>query len=196
MHAHPTATIARYGRALGAVLCALAMLCPLAARADDTSTPDLGAIDAVTLGISQITPDGVQCGLDPARLLQVARQALADSGILLRDDTPTRLTLSTITTRDAAAPAAPCATATMLGVYHRESFLSAQTGWLQNGFVVLWQRSLLLMTPTEAHASGVASSVRRIVAQFLADREAQRHRGPVAENNPTTGHSMRQAEEP
>lgn len=133
---------------------------------------DLGAIDAVALGISPITPDGASCGLDPAQLLQVARQALDSAGVRMEAAAASRLTLSAVTERDAEAET--CATATMAGVYRAESFFSAEAGWLERGYVVLWQRSLVRMTPAAAHPAAVAASVRRVVGQFLLDRANQR----------------------
>jgi hypothetical protein len=188
----------RRGLPLSAVLIAGAVMmgATSAAYAADLRDVEIAQLDAVALGISQITPEGLQCGLEPARLLEVARQGFSGAGIVLRDDAASRITLSVITTREGAGDAERCASAVMLGAYRRESYFSAETGWLQNGFVVLWQRSLLQLTPASTHAASVAGSVRRITVQMLADRETQRRDAAgakTAEVLAATGSALRGA---
>lgn len=177
--ASPDSLGCRWLRLAVAPLLVLALATP-AVRAEDGLEDTLAHVDAVTIGISQITPDGVQCGLDPSRLLQVGMQALDNAGIAVRPDAATRITLSAITTQDTAMPSQPCATAVMLGAYRHETYFNADAGWVRSGYVVLWQRSILQLTPVASHPSGVAVGVRRLVAQFLEDYSAQHRRRTAA----------------
>ena len=140
-----------------------------AAEAADSAANLTGLADAA-VGVSQLTPAGVQCGLQLDGIGTSAHRAVADAGIAVRDDSINRLTISAITTRVGADQ---CATAVMLGVYAKESFFSVSAGWLQSGYVVLWQRSMIVATPVGLHAAAVIDATRRLSDQMLTDWRAR-----------------------
>ena len=157
---------------LSACVCALLAL---PAGAAPAASPQEGSItltglSEATLGVSQLTAEGVQCGLDVSQIGDQARHILADAGLTLRDGANDRITVSAVTARVGADQ---CATAVMVGAYAKESFFSAAAGWVQNGYVVMWQRSAMVATPIGQHAAGVIDATRRITRQLLADWRAQ-----------------------
>ncbi len=141
----------------------------VAAEPADT-TANLTGLADTTLGVSQVTPAGVQCGLQLDAIGTAAHRAVADAGIIVRDDSTNRATISAVTTRVGADQ---CATAVMLGVYAKESFFSASAGWIQSGYVVLWQRSMIVATPVGLHAAAVIDATRRLSDQMLTDWRAR-----------------------
>jgi hypothetical protein len=140
----------------------------IAAQAPDGQADLTGVADA-TMGVSQLTADGAQCGLELSRIGMAAHQTVADAGIALRDEASNRMTISAVTARVGQDQ---CATAVLLGVYAKESFFSATAGWVQSGYVVLWQRSVMVATPIGQHAAAVADATRRLTAQMLIDWRA------------------------
>src|SRR5665213_1419285 len=98
----------------------------MAAEAADSALNLTGLSDA-TMGVSQLTAAGVQCGLELGRIGEVAHQAVADAGIAVRDDSTNRVTISAVTTRVGPDQ---CATAVLLGVYARESFFNLSADWI------------------------------------------------------------------
>lgn len=166
---------------LGHGLVGLVLACAIAAtpvRSAAAASQDvpltMAGITRATLGASQITPDGARCGLDPTRLVEVVRQPMLDAGFEPRDDAPTRVTLSAVT---AQVPGGQCATAVLLGVYARESFFSAAAGWLRTGHVVLWQRSVMVVTPQGDHKAAVDDGARRLAVQMLTGWQEQNGAG-------------------
>lgn len=141
----------------------------VAAEAVDSLVNLTGLSDA-TMGVSQLTADGVQCGLDLGRIGEVSHQAVANAGIAVRDDSTNRMTISAVTTRVGPDQ---CATAVLLGVYAKESFFNLSAGWVQSGYVVLWQRSMIVATPVGQHAAAVIDATRRLSGQMLVDWRAQ-----------------------
>jgi hypothetical protein len=141
----------------------------MAAEAADSALNLTGLSDA-TMGVSQLTAAGVQCGLELGRIGEVAHQAVADAGIAVRDDSTNRVTISAVTTRVGPDQ---CATAVLLGVYARESFFNLSAGWVQSGYVVLWQRSMIVATPVGQHAAAVIDATRRLSEQMLVDWRAR-----------------------
>lgn len=131
---------------------------------------DLSGFTDATLGVSQITADGMQCGLQPEGIGDTARHVIVGSGIALRDGADNRMTLSAVTTRVGPDQ---CATAVLLGAYAKESFFSGAAGWVQSGYVVLWQRSMIVATPVGQHAAAVLDATRRLSNQLLVDWRAQ-----------------------
>jgi len=154
--------------------CCLLMLAGIehagAAAPGPDSVADLTGLADATVGVSQVTADGVQCGLQLKQIGEAARQVVSDGGIALRDDTLNRVTISAVTARVGADQ---CATAVLLGVYAKQSFFSAAAGWVQSGYVVLWQRSLMVATPIGQHAAAVIGATRRLSDQLLADWRAK-----------------------
>jgi hypothetical protein len=148
----------------------------VAAEAADSAVTLTGLSDA-TMGVSQLTADGVQCGLELGRIGEVAHQAVADAGIAVRDDSTNRMTISAVTTRVGPDQ---CATAVLLGVYAKESFFSLSAGWIQSGYVVLWQRSMIVATPVGQHAAAVIDATRRLSEQMLVDWRARNPPPPSA----------------
>ena len=130
----------------------------------------LAGINRATLGGSQLTADGATCGLALDHLLDTVREPVIDAGLDLTDDAATRLTLSAVTAR---FPDGQCATAALLGAYARESYFSATTGWVRSGYVVLWQRSIMVATSQADHKSAVDAAARRLAMQMLAQRSEQ-----------------------
>lgn len=150
-------------------LALLPLLFPVAGgAAEPPAVPALGfaGIVAAALAASPLTADSVPCGLALDRLGQAARQALADGGLTLDDAAPVRVALSAVTIRMPGGGA--CATTVLLGVYALESFFSASAGWLSHGYVVIWQRTLMVATPAEAHPAAVAGAIDRLAGQMLA----------------------------
>ena len=140
-------------------------------RADDpTQNASLAGINRAILGGSQLTADGAGCGLALDHLLDTVREPVIDAGLELTGDAATRLTLSAVTARFHDGQ---CATAVLLGAYARESYFSATTGWLGHGYVVLWQRSMMVATPQADHKSAVDAAARRLAMQMLAQRAEQ-----------------------
>jgi hypothetical protein len=136
---------------------------------------DLTGLADSTMGVSQLTADGVQCGLEVQQIGETAHRAVTNAGIAVRDDSTNRMTVSAVTTRVGPDQ---CASAVLLGVYAKESFFSATVGWVQTGYVVLWQRSLMVATPIGQHAAAVIDATRRLSDQMLADWRA--HNPPPA----------------
>jgi len=136
-----------------------------AAQAADNNIDLTGLADS-TVGVSQLTADGVQCGLEAQQIGETAHRAVTNAGIAVRDDSTNRMTISAVTTRVGPEQ---CASAVLLGVYAKESFFSATVGWVQSGYVVLWQRSLMVATPIGQHAAAVIDATRRLSDQMLAD---------------------------
>jgi len=161
--------------------CAIAATPVRSAAAASQDVPlTMAGITQATLGASQITPDGARCGLDPAHLVEAVRQPMLDAGFEPRDDAPGRVTLSAVTAQLPGGPQLPggqCATAVLLGVYARESFFSAAAGWLRTGHVVLWQRSVMVVTPLGEHKAAVDDGARRLAVQMLASWQEQNAAG-------------------
>jgi hypothetical protein len=139
------------------------------------AAPALGfaGITAAALAASPLSADSVPCGLALDRLGQAARQTLADGGLTLDAAAPVRVALSAVTIRvpddQGRMPAGgACATTVLLGVYAEESFFSASAGWLSHGYVVIWQRTLMVATPAERHPAAVAGAIDRLAGQMLA----------------------------
>ena len=126
----------------------------------------LAGITRATLGASQLTPDGAVCGLDLDHLTRALHDPLTDAGLVLREDTKVRITVSAVTGQ---LPDSQCATAVMLGVYARESFFSTAVGWLRSGHVVLWQRSIMVVTPRIGHKPAVEDAARRLAVRMIGD---------------------------
>jgi len=170
----------RANRRFGWLLAILMVAVPGIAEAADNMA-DLKGLSQAALGASQLTADGQHCGLDLERITGTARRALSDVGFAVRDDAENRLTISAVTTRVGSDQ---CATAVMLGVYAKESFFSSITGWVQSGYVVLWQRSLMIATPVGAHASAVLDATRRLSEQMVTDWRAQNSASPAVGSHP------------
>lgn len=172
---------------LRAVACAIVLslgaLRPGFAADAPSGVANLTGFADATLGVSQLTADGAQCGLQLDRVGEAAHRLIADSGIQLRDDADNRVTISAITTRVGPTD---CATAVMLGVYAKESFFSATAGWVQSGYVVLWQRSLMVATPIGQHAASVIDAARQLSHQMLLDWRAQNPLPATSSMHPTT----------
>ena len=138
----------------------------------------LSGMTEATLGVSQLTADGIACGLDLAQIGEATHHILADAGLGLHDAADDRITVSAISARVGPDQ---CATAVMLGAYAKESFFSRAAGWVQSGYVVMWQRSAMVATPIGEHASRVLDATRRVAREMLADWQAQ-NRTPMAAN--------------
>jgi hypothetical protein len=165
----------RPGAGLRWILCGLLllMMAPLLgmprfamAAGAAQGTADLTGLADTTMGVSQLTADGVQCGLNLTNIGATAHQLVTDAGIAVRDDSTNRMTISAVTTRVGSDQ---CASAVLLGVYAKESFFSASAGWVQSGYVVLWQRSVMVATPISLHAAAVVDAARRLTDQMLID---------------------------
>jgi hypothetical protein len=173
------------------VLAGLAILfSPAVAAEAPDSALDLKGLSQAALGVSQLTSEGAQCGLDLAQISHASSQLVMDAGIGLHDASDNRITISAITTRVGADQ---CATAVMLGAYAKESFFSTTTGWVQSGYIVLWQRSLMIATPIGQHATAVIGATRRLSAQLLEDWRAQNRTSALP--NPAPGNGQRVASE-
>lgn len=172
------ASAVRSARGLFAqILFACALLiapCSQVAAGELTTAPNLRGLTEATLGISQITAEGRQCGLDPDRLGEPARPLLADAGLMVRDNVQDRIVISAVSARAAGEQ---CATAVLMGIYSRETFFSARNGWLETGYVVLWQRSLIIATPMAQHPAAVADAVRRLTEQVVDAWREQNRQG-------------------
>ena len=168
----------RSGRGLWAeVLLASILLivtCGRVSAGEPEAAPNLRGLSEAMLGVSQVTADGTQCGLDPDRLGEPARQLLADAGLAVRDNVQDRIVISAVSTRAAGEQ---CATAVLMGVYSRETFFSSRIGWVGNGYVVLWQRSLVIATPLTQHPAAVGEAVRRLTEQVLDAWREQNRQG-------------------
>jgi hypothetical protein len=158
---------------------------PATAAEPADTTLDLKGVADATLGVSQLTADGVQCGLDLGQLAGAARQLVVNAGIGLREDAGNRMTISAVTVRVGTDQ---CATAAMLGVYTRESFFNSAAGWVQSGYVVVWQRSLMVTTPIGQHGAAVVGATRRLTEQMLADWRTENSPGS-AQGTPSHGTS-------
>jgi len=171
-HAAPLRRLTRLATALTALAGWLLVSLPTATMAAETANKmaDLTGLADVTMGVSQLTADGAQCGLAPGRIGEAAHQVVVAGGIALRDDSTNRVVISAVTTRVGPDQ---CATALLLGVYAKESFFSASAGWVQSGYVVLWQRSLMVATPIAQHAAAMTDATRRLSDQMLVDWRAQ-----------------------
>ncbi len=162
-----------------ALLCVL--LLPVAGRAaEPLPPPALGfaGITEAALVASPLSADSVPCGLALDRLGAAARQTLADGGLALHDAAPVRVALSAVTIRLPGGDA--CATTVLLGVYALESFFSASAGWLSHGYVVIWQRTLMVATPAERHPAAVGGAIDRLAGQMLAAWHAANRPAPAA----------------
>jgi hypothetical protein len=172
-------------RRVGALWVAVALLLGgTAARAAEPAAPALGftGLAEAALMASPLTADGTPCGLDLARLGAAARQPLANGGLGLRDDAPARVALSAVTIRVPGTE--HCATTVLFGVYALENFFSASAGWLSSGYVVVWQRTLMVATPLAAHPAAVDRAVGRLAEQMLAAwREQNRPGQTMAEGS-------------
>lgn len=156
----------------------LAGLPALAVAAEGSeSMLDLKGVTNATLGVSQLTADGVQCGLDLTQIGHAAHQPVADAGLAVREVSDNRITISAVTSRVGSDQ---CATTVMLGAYARETFFSSVVGWVQSGYVVVWQRALMVATPIGQHAAAVNSAARRLSEQMLADWRTQNRPLPAA----------------
>jgi hypothetical protein len=173
--------IARWGPVL---LCLATLPGPATAAESLDLALDLKGMSDATLGVSQLTTEGAQCGLDLSQIGHAASQLVVDAGIGLHDAADSRITISAVTARIGADQ---CATAVMLGVYVKESFFSSAAGWVQSGYVVLWQRSLMVATPIGQHATAVAGAARRLSAQLLEDWRAQNRTSATPNAAPGTG---------
>lgn len=170
-------------RRIGWLSATLLLAAPCAANAAD-DTADLTGLSDAALGVSQLTADGVHCGLDLERIGGAARRAFTDAGFSVHDDAQNRMTISAVTTRVGPDQ---CASAVMLGVYAKESFFSNITGWVQSGYVVLWQRSVMVATPIGAHGTAVLDATRRLSDQLLADWRSRNATPPGAGSHPEGG---------
>lgn len=168
-----------------------AALLPVAAPALAADTPDGGllgfqGIAEAALMASPLSADSVPCGLALEQLGDAARQSFENGGLALHDGAPTRVTVSAVTVRVLASE--QCATTVLLGAYTLESFFSASAGWLKSGYVVIWQRTLMVATPVAQHPAAVTGAVRRLTEQMLSTWHEQNLRDQaVVQGKPGNG---------
>ncbi len=136
-HASPSRRLTRLASALAALAAWLLVSLPNATMAAETlnSNGSLCHEADVTMGVSQLTADGAQCGLEPGRIGEAAHQVVVAGGIALRDDSTNRVVISAVTTRVGPDQ---CATALLLGVYAKESFPASSAAGSSG--LSLWQR--------------------------------------------------------
>ena len=156
---------------------ALVLAAGAASAADPAPAPllDFAGIGEAALMASPLSADSVPCGLELDRLGAAARAPLANGGLVLRDEAATRVTVSAVTVRVPGTE--QCATTVLLGVYTLESFFSASAGWLKSGYVVVWQRTLMVATPVGQHPTAVGAAVGRLAEQMLTAWHEQNRPG-------------------
>jgi hypothetical protein len=146
-----------------------------AAQSGEAKAPDanLAQVSAVRVTASQITPDGISCGLSVKDVTPKIERDVKAGGLRLRDEPDVVVTVSLLTTHDKTRGV--CATAAMLGVYELVSFFRATEGWTRSGYVVLWQRGNQVVSAAPDHPDAVDRRVTRLTEKFLeswrSDRE-------------------------
>ena len=146
-----------------------------AAQSRESKTPNanLNQVTAVRVTASQITPDGITCGLSLEDVTPRIEHDVKAGGLRVRGEPDVVATISLLTTHDKIRGV--CATAAMLGVYELVSYFDAKEGWTRSGYVVLWQRgNLVISTPTD-HPDAIDRRITLLTAKFLdswrSDRE-------------------------
>ncbi len=159
------------------ILASLALAWALPARAAEPVAPLLGldGIAEAALLASPLSADSVPCGVELDRLGAAARKRMEDAGLAVRDGAAARVTLSAVSVRVPGTE--QCVSTVLLGVYVLESFFSASAGWVKSGYVVVWQRTLMVATPVAQHPAAVDGAVGRLAAQMLAAWREQNHAG-------------------
>jgi hypothetical protein len=134
---------------------------------------NLAQVTAVRVTASQITPDGISCGLALKDVTPKIERDVMAGGLRLHDGLDVVVTVSLLTTHDKSRGA--CATAAMLGVYEMVTYFDAKEGWTRSGYVVLWQRGNQVISVPADHPDAVDRRVSRLTGQFLdswrSDRE-------------------------
>jgi hypothetical protein len=146
-----------------------------AAQSPASKAPNanLNQVTAVRVTASQITPDGITCGLSLEDVTPKIEHDVKAVGLRVRGEPDVVVTISLLSTHDKIRGV--CATAAMLGVYELVSYFDAKEGWSRSGYVVLWQRgNLVISTPTD-HPDAIDRRVALLTAKFLdswrSDRE-------------------------
>jgi hypothetical protein len=146
-----------------------------AAQSRESKAPNtnLTQVTAVRVTASQITPDGISCGLSLKDLTPKIEHDVKTGGLRLRDEPDVVLTISLLTTQDKIRGV--CATAAMLGVYELVSYFDTKEGWTRSGYVVLWQRGNQVISTPADHPDAIDRRVALLTTKFLdswrADRE-------------------------
>jgi hypothetical protein len=142
---------------------------------------DLAQVTAVRVTASQITPDGISCGLSLKDVTPRIERDVKAGGLRLRGEPDVVITVSLVTTHDKSRDV--CATAAMLGVYELVSYFGAKEGWTRSGYVVLWQRANQVISAPPDHPDAIDRRVARLTEKFLESWRSDRERmATVAES--------------
>ena len=147
----------------------------VAAQSHQSKAPNanLAQVTAVQVTASQITPDGISCGLSLKDVTPKIEHDVRTGGVRMRADTKVVVTVSLLTTHDKIRGI--CATAAMLGVYELVSYFDAKEGWTRSGYVVLWQRGNQVISTPADHPDAIDRRVALLTGKFLdswrSDRE-------------------------
>ncbi len=147
-----------------------------AAQTGDAKAPNanLAQVTAVRVTASQITPDGISCGLSLKDVTPRIERDVKAGGLRLRDEPDVVVTVSLLTTHDKTRGV--CATAAMVGVYELVSFYRAEEGWTRSGYVVLWQRGNQVISAPADHPDAIDRGVARLTGKFLESWRSDRER--------------------
>lgn len=145
------------------------------AQSREVAAPNanLAQVAAVRVTASQITPDGISCGISLKDVTPRIERDVKVGGLRLRDEPDVVVTVSLLTTHDKTRGV--CATASMLGVYEMVTYFDAKEGWTRSGYMVLWQRGNHVISVPADHPDAVDRRVARLTGKFLdswrSDRE-------------------------
>ena len=142
-------------------------------RQSKAPNANLAQVTAVQVTASQITPDGISCGLSLKDVTPKIEHDVRTGGVRMRADTKVVVTVSLLTTHDKIRGI--CATAAMLGVYELVSYFDAKEGWTRSGYVVLWQRGNQVLSTPADHPDTIDRRIALLTGKFLdswgSDRE-------------------------
>ena len=154
-----------------------------AAQSREAQGPNanLAQVTEVRVTASQITPDGISCGLSLKDVTPKIERDVKAGGVRLRGEPDVVVTVSLLTTHDKTRDV--CATATMLGVYELISYFNAKEGWTRSGYVVLWQRGNQVISTPADHPDAIDRRVARLTGKFLESwRSDREHTETVAKS--------------
>ena len=146
-----------------------------AAQSGESKAPDtnLTQVTAVRVTASQITPDGISCGVSLKDVTPKIEHDVRTGGLRVRDEPDVVITVSLLTTHDKSRGV--CATAAMLGVYELVSYFDTKEGWTRSGYVVLWQRGNQVISAPADHPDAIDRRIALLTGKFLdswrSDRE-------------------------
>jgi hypothetical protein len=151
---------------------AMAAAAPAPGRAaQPASDTDLRGIKGLRVTSSPVPPGAIDCNIDSAVLTHELEQQLAVGGMhppKQGDD------LATITVMSSAVGSGGlCSSAVMLGAYAKRSFFDDGVGWIRSGYVVIWQRGVMVSSPPSSQMDAVKQALSRLGAALLHDWEEQ-----------------------